>query len=171
MPNGYSVWFIPPDGIYEKLATLISSLSAQYATPRFEPHVTLVSRIFLSESKAISRTDRLAKLLHPLLLTSGRICVGDEYFKSLFISVRKTGPLQDANLKARKIFNQPEDPTFSPHLSLMYGKLDTERKEKIFSAGAIRARFQFRTKKVHLVLSSSGMPVTEWRRVREFILT
>lgn len=169
-PKEYSLWIIPPEGIFEKLAAIISRLSKQHATPSFEPHVTLLGDISLPEEKVLSKTSELASLFSPFPLRLTTVGYLSAYFRSLFINVEKTEKIMEVQQKARTLFHRESDPAFFPHLSLMYGDFLAETKEGIISEIGADFHLTFEVSSIHLVLCSSNIVPDNWRKLRPFIL-
>ncbi|KAF9589163.1 hypothetical protein IFM89_019479 [Coptis chinensis] len=53
--KSYSVWAIPPDHITERLNKIMLHLRSEFSSPEFEPHITLVGAIELTESDAVKK--------------------------------------------------------------------------------------------------------------------
>lgn len=166
--TGYCIWFMPTGCLYKRLSALISRLSRQHATPHFEPHVTLVSDIFLPKEEVIFMTTKLARALAPVEISLRKIGYANEYFRCLFIEAKKTKTLVKANKIARSVFNMELDSEYMPHLSLMYGEVSTDEKERIRADVGPRFDIRFTTKRIHLVSASSKMTCQEWRRLKHF---
>lgn len=163
--EGYSIWLIPTDEIYQKLAEIISQLSDKYSAPNFEPHLTLIGDLRGSEEEIISKTSKLADLLKPFEIKLKKADYLDEYFRCLFIRAEKTRELIQASDVAREIFNRKSDPDYMPHLSLMYGDINPEIKEKILANLGKEFNLSFEIKSIHL-FSTTG-EVKDWYKVKE----
>ncbi len=88
------------------LIATTADLSKTYHGPLFEPHVTLLGDLLGSEDEITAQTLRLAP--YDIQLTfSG---YEDYYFRCLFLRVRETQPVMEANAQARAIFNREADP-------------------------------------------------------------
>jgi len=166
--EGYSIWLMPKGEVYRKLAEIISQLSKKYSTPNFEPHFTLIGDLLGSEEEIISKTLKLAGQLKPFEIKLKKADYFDEYFKCLFIRAEKTKEIIKANNIAREIFNLNSDPEYMPHLSLMYGNLSSETKEKILADLGKEFNISFEVKSIHL-FSTTG-EVKAWSKVKECLL-
>ncbi len=170
MTEGYSFWLMPSGEIYKHLSGLITTLSKTYSTPRFEPHVTLLGDIFLTEEEVLSRASQLTRLVKPFTVKLKKVDYLNEYFRCLFVRAEETDELSRANLYAREIFNRQRDPKFMPHLSLMYGDFPTEEKRQIVAKMGNPFNSQFDVKSIHLYLASSRDPIKDWKILKEFPL-
>jgi len=90
----YSLWFIPSGGIYDNLANMISWLSKKYSAPCFEPHVTLLGNLTLSEESILLKMSQLVDLINtPLKISLTTASYSDEFFRSLFVKVEESEEL------------------------------------------------------------------------------
>ena len=157
---------MPSGQPFEGLSRIILDLSGEYASPGFDPHVTLLGGLTGSEKKITSRAEQLVRRLRPFTIKLTTVDYLDEYFRCLFIKAEETPPLLAAHRIAAEVFGRQPDSPFMPHLSLMYGHLERELKQEIAARMDHRFDPAFEVNCVHL-FSTSG-EVKEWYRVREF---
>jgi 2'-5' RNA ligase len=163
---GYALWLMPAGQTYRDLARMILALSRRHSTPRFEPHVTLLSGIALRESGAISRTAVLAGRLAPLEIRAEAVDFTEDYFRCLFFRVVPTNAVSKARASACKVFGPRDPQPYSPHMSLLYGNLPLEVKKRMASRPS--ASWSFQASRIHLYRVEG--PVEAWRRVGSFSL-
>lgn len=166
--NRYSLWLMPSGKIYTRLSSIISKLSRNYKTPDFEPHVTLLGGLMGAKEEIIGKTSNLTGHIKPYQLTLTKVDYLDEYFRCLFIKVKKTKLVIDANLEASNFFEYKQYQAYLPHLSLMYGNLPTEVKKEIITKIGKSFAISFKATSIHL-FSTQGEPA-DWYRVKEFPL-
>lgn len=159
---------MPSGKAHHQLKEIISSLSEKYQSPDFEPHVTLLESMKESEEKMILETSKLADFIKPYRINLGLVDYLNIFFRCLFIRALKTREVMNANLKTREIFNRKDDPEYMPHLSLLYGNLDTETKKKIISEIGNKFEIGFDVNSIHLFLTEDEPE--NWTRVKEFDL-
>ncbi|GAK60296.1 2 3 cyclic phosphodiesterase [Candidatus Vecturithrix granuli] len=164
----YSIWILPPEPVFDRLAQIITQISKQYSTPSFEPHVTLLGNLSLLEQEVSSKTQQLANFLKPFTLHLTTAGLLNEYFRSLFINIEKTEELMEAHQKARTLFRSGREPEFFPHLSLMYGNFSREIKEKIIAEIGKDFQIRFEVKDMYVTLCSSNIALKDWRRLAQF---
>lgn len=152
--------------ISSTLKRTLSKLSKTYNTPYFEPHVTLIW-MNCSKKEAIQKTAKLASTIKPYTIELENTDYLDKYYQSLFVKVRKTPEVLDANLHARKIFGQETNPKYMPHLSLIYGNFSEERKTAIIKKIA-KPSGSFLVQEIQL-FSIAG-EVKDWHRIKVFHL-
>ena len=162
-PSHYSLWLMPTGEVRERLAGTILNLSRQYATPAFEPHVTLASGITGPAGEVASKMRRLAKSVAPFTVRLTKVDGLEEYFRCLFVRVAPTHPIMSANERAREAFHLERQAGFMPHLSLLYGRLPADMKERIIALLGPQSRLDFKVSRLHLYLIK-GQPAA-WRRI------
>lgn len=167
--TSYSLWLSPDAASAATFAQLIEALSHRLGTPRFQPHMTLSGVANTTETDAIARSKRLAAQLAPVpihLIGAGHT---DAYFRCLFLRAEKTPPLLAAHRLASAEMQQPVDADFMPHLSLVYGILETSVKEKIIEEIDAHLPQNFIADSVNLCIVAG--PPAEWRLLGPFFLT
>ena len=167
-PSHYSLWLMPTGEVRERLAGTILNLSRQYATPAFEPHVTLAGGIAGQAREITSKMKDLARRIPPFTIRLAAVDGLEEYFRCLFVRVAPTHPIMTANKAARELFRIEEKRAFMPHLSLLYGSLPSSLKEKIIASMAGQFELEFKVSSLHLYGIRSEPAA--WRRVARFSL-
>jgi 2'-5' RNA ligase len=165
----FSLWLIPQGRVRKDLENLITELSVQYATPKFEPHVTLIGELAIPEQEAVTKTRCLSKMLKPFTISLKKVACLGEYFRCVFIKADKTEGLMNAHQDARALFKQEEDDKYMPHLSLVYGDLTLPQKEQIIKNIGQETRVNFKVDRITLYYTC-GQP-QNWYRILETPLT
>lgn len=127
----YALWLMLPEEAHQRYAALIETLAREYATQRFEPHITLLGDLRGEEHVLAQQTGQLARELEPFevrLLEAGG---EEETYRCLYVFVALSRALEHARTRARERFGRRIETGFVPHLSLVYGALDEYEKEKI----------------------------------------
>ena len=130
---GYALWLLPEDQTLKHFQDKITELSERCNTPEFEAHITLLSGLSGDESTLIQATTDLAAQTDPIEIKITRAGYRESYFQNLFVHIEETQSLKKIREKAFSVFNHEEleDKTFMPHVSLLYGHLAAEEKERI----------------------------------------
>jgi len=160
---GYALWLMPSGEVRQRLAGTMLELSRQYGTPAFQPHVTLAGSIVGPAREVTSKMKDLAKRIPPFTVRLTTVGGLEEYFRCLFVRVEQTHPITSANAAAQEIFRLPKQPAFMPHLSLLYGSLPSNEKERIIAALDHRFELEFKATTLHLYLIKREP--ANWRRV------
>ncbi len=167
-PHVYSVWLQPSGEVRAELAGIISRLSREHSTPLFEPHVTLIGELEGQEQDLLSQTEQLARQLRPFVVQLGDVGCLDEFYRSMFIYVKKTEPVMTANAKARLVFRRESDAEYMPHLSLLYANMPQAIKETLVAQIGKTFRQTFSVDRLHLV--STYGDTKDWYHLGAFAL-
>lgn len=163
--KGYALWLMPDQPMFIRLAREVSRLSRQLSTPRFEPHITLLSRISQPEGTALRRSTRLADSLRPFRVVLADVDHLDEFFRCVFATVRPGKAILNARLAACRAFARQHEP-YVPHVSFVYGGLPAGSRKEI--AGSL-GQFPGQGFEVHrLALYRVNGPVRQWKCIETF---
>lgn len=131
MHPAYTLWLLPDAHAYERLDRLITGLSSRHGTPRFAPHVTLLSGILDAEPEALLKTERLARQVEPVRASLTRIEYLETYYRCLFFRTDDSAELLGLRARAEALFEHSRVEPFIPHISFLYGSLPVFSKEAI----------------------------------------
>jgi 2'-5' RNA ligase len=162
----YSLWLMPTGEVYERFAQLMRRLSAKHVAPEFPPHLTLLGGIIGQRREVLCISASLAACIRPFTIRLGKIDYLDEYFRCLFVLAARTTPLLNAHRVARDIFGHRREPSFMPHLSLLYGDFSRSVKEAAVAELGPRLDLDFKVRTV-VLYSTRGEP-RRWRCVAKF---
>lgn len=159
--RGVSLWLVPEGEAQAALARLIADLASRCGTPPFDPHVTLLAGLGLPAGEVVRRAGTLAldALVLALRPPEGRA----EPFRCLYLPVIQTLRLLHTQAVARSAFGVQDEGPYEPHLSLVYGRLDEDRKSKL--AKEIAADVPPPVRFAALEVVKTEGPVGEWRRL------
>lgn len=157
---------MPEGETAERLARWIGRLAKRYRTARFAPHVTLLSGLSGEAVALRERTRAAAAELAPFDARLDAFDGRDEHFRCLFVRVAEPAALAAAHATAARAFGRAPDPSFLPHLSLVYGTLAPESKRDVEreAESLLDVRFEARS----LRLWSTAGPVSSWRELGAF---
>ena len=165
--KGYALWLTPDQPMFSLLKREISRLSRQLSTPPFEPHITLMSRIFLPEGRVLRRSTRLAGCLRQFKVELADVDCLDEFFRCVFVTVHPCKAILKARLAACRAFGRQCSP-YVPHASIVYGWLPADRRKEV--AGGLR-QFPGRAFEVRkMSLYRVNGPVRKWKCIETFDL-
>lgn len=169
MKKEYSIWAIPSSKAYERLSEVIYFLSKKYYAPIFEPHITIIGGLKGEKNNLINKTEELASKINPYKAELTQISFLNDYFKSLFVNVRKTQEVIRPNFKAERIFNKKSCSEYMPHLSLIYGYLPNKTKSEIINDLGKKFNIEFDVKKFSFFLT--GENPHQWDKIQDFKLS
>jgi 2'-5' RNA ligase len=166
--RGLSLWLMPHGSVRDDLNALIARLAERLGTETFEPHVTLLPGVTGPDAKTVDQARGLAAELRPLVLDPAELDGLDAHFRCLFVRMASSPNLRDAHARAARRFGREPDPSFDPHLSLVYGTVDDAAKAALKEELAVGATKPFEARRLH-VWRTEG-EVGGWREVAAFDL-
>lgn len=165
----YSLWLRPFGDIAFSLEQRIRKLSEKYGTPRFKPHVTLLGSIEKGKTELIQLTDTLASSLSPFEIVLTKAGYSDSFYQSLFVKVEPGEELLTARQRAEKLFGYDSEASYLPHLSLLYGDLEREEKERILNVMGREFHLRFPINSL-LLIRTDGLP-DKWEHVHTAVFS
>jgi 2'-5' RNA ligase len=108
--------------------------ASQFKTPPFVPHVTLLAGFEEPVEEVIAKTKMIATTLRPYRFKVERIAVKPLFFQCIYALMEKSEDVMHANSIARKFLGREHEPSYMPHLSLVYGNHLTEEEKKIIAS-------------------------------------
>ncbi len=166
--KGYSIWLMPRGKTYDDLSDLLRRLSRQFNSPTFEPHITLISGLEESIEEVKVKTKQLANNCGSSTIEFSNFGFSGEYFKSLYLNVKYSEELFTAYDETNKIFDRLNPPPFQPHLSLFYGNMNQNEKDKIILENKNLLDISFEVNQLNLY-STKGFS-SDWFRIDHFEL-
>jgi len=141
----YSLWLKPTrnSGSHALLHSTIGALARQInqeggharPAPLFEPHHTLLGLISgMSLEEVKTRVHTLVGQLgcRSIAVEMSGLGKGTFFHQCVFVTVKPTPELLDANAKAREVMGPPSSTsTYMPHISLLYADLSDEAQDSI----------------------------------------
>lgn len=167
LANSYYLWLMPQKEMYDEFQKIIQDLSEAYGTPAFELHVTLVSGLSGNENHLVKKIDAFVHGKHSLSLTMKGIDYIHGFFTALFLNIQNTPEIDQLNTQARKHLKPLGQGLYHPHLSLLYGDITSQEKERIIANLNLSSK-TITLDKLKLVKGHSD--VTQWRAIREWSL-
>ncbi|KAI5659820.1 hypothetical protein M9H77_28613 [Catharanthus roseus] len=128
--NVYSVWGLPPVELRPRLKKLMEGLRSEFGGPEFEPHVTVVGAIDLTEREA---RDKFKKACDGLKLYNAkveRVATGSFFYQCVYLLLHPTSEVVETSEHCCGHFGYMRSTPYMPHLSLLYGDLSEEEKQK-----------------------------------------
>ncbi|XP_020105371.1 cyclic phosphodiesterase-like [Ananas comosus] len=104
----YSVWALPPEDVRGRLKRLMATLRSEFGGPAFDPHITVVGATRLHPAAAVEMLRSAAAALSP----------------------DPSPEVVEASAHCCRHFGYQSSTPYMPHLSLLYGDLTDEEKER-----------------------------------------
>jgi 2'-5' RNA ligase len=162
-----AIWIRPTGDALERIQKVMRLAHQESGRPQVPPHVTLLTGAETTRANAELKLKHLSARLRPFTLKLGNIEWRDDYFRCLYATVELSPELAAAQRDAYDEFDMKPAPPFEPHLSLLYGKVDEALKKQIAAEAGGRLEVAFEVRALHLVNSTSGVPVSQWHTLVE----
>ncbi|MCX8056562.1 MAG: hypothetical protein N3F03_02995 [Ignavibacteria bacterium] len=131
--KGNSIWLMFDKHSEALLQKLIEDLSKQFNTPSFKPHLTLLPAIEFDEN-LVDRFSKFTQEIFPIELEVLGINTSNEFYKSIFLEIKKTNQLENIYQRSLEIFKDGKtNSKFEPHISLFYSYHSIEVINKIIN--------------------------------------
>ncbi|XP_073061352.1 cyclic phosphodiesterase-like [Primulina eburnea] len=125
----YSVWALPPEESRPRLKKLMEGLRSQFGGPEFEPHVTVVGSISLTESEARDSFTKACERLEAYDARVEKVATGTFFYQCVFLLLHPTPQVVEASAHCCATFGYKNSTPYMPHLSLLYGDITEEEKK------------------------------------------
>lgn len=167
LAHSYFLWLMPQKEIADTFQEIVQNLSETYGTPAFEPHVTLVSGLSDNDDRLVKKIDVFARGKPKYSVTTKGIDYIHGFFTALILNIQNTPEIDQLNTQAREHLKPFGQGPYHPHLSLLYGDITSQEKERII-AGLNLAGQAITLDKLKLVCGH--LDVEQWRVVGEWSL-
>ncbi|KAJ6420876.1 hypothetical protein OIU84_028286 [Salix udensis] len=128
--NDYSVWAIPPEAVGEKLKNLMGALRSEFGGPEIPPHITVVGATSLTEQDAVEKFRSACEGLKAYHAMADLVIAGAFPSQCLYLLFHPTPEVMDASAHCCRYFGYKRSNRYMPHLSLLYGTLTKDEKNK-----------------------------------------
>lgn len=81
----YSVWAFPPEELTPRLKKLMDGLRSEFGGPQFEPHVTVVGAISLTESEARDKFNQACEGLKAYSASVEKVATGTFFYQCVYL--------------------------------------------------------------------------------------
>ncbi|XP_061356400.1 cyclic phosphodiesterase-like isoform X2 [Gastrolobium bilobum] len=126
----YSVWAIPPEDERARFTKLMSALRSEFDGPQFEPHITVVGAISLTADEALTKLRSSCEGLKAYNVTVDGVATGTFFFQCVYLLLNPTPQVVETSTHCCSHFGYKNSTPYMPHLSLLYGDLTDEEKQK-----------------------------------------
>ncbi len=165
--EGYHLFFEPGGEVGEMLTRTVEALAGEYGGPIFAPHLTLLATIPEDEEELLAqKAQLLADKLSPFTLTLNGFGAEETYFRTLYMTVQNAEEVAECHQMARSVFCGEDASVYMPHVSLLYGLYDTERKQESIASLQFLSPVSFEVSSFTLWHTPGATDV--WKRIGEF---
>ncbi|KDP21161.1 hypothetical protein JCGZ_21632 [Jatropha curcas] len=125
----YSVWAVPQEDVAERIKKLMDGLRSEFGGPQFEPHVTVVGAISLTEQDALDKFRSASDGVKAYTATVDRVVTGTFFYQCVYLLLHPTPEVVEASESSSGHFGYKRSTPYMPHLSLLYGDLTDDEKK------------------------------------------
>lgn len=126
----YSVWALPQQDLTPRLKSLMGGLRSEFGGPEFEPHVTAVGAISLTESEARDKFAKACQGLKAYNASVEKVETGTFFYQCVFLLLSRTPEVVEPSAHCSSHFGYKSPTPYMPHLSLLYADLTEEEKKR-----------------------------------------
>ncbi|KAM3306789.1 cyclic phosphodiesterase-like [Capsicum chacoense] len=127
----YSVWGLPSEEVSNRVKKLMNGLRSEFGGSQFEPHVTIVGAIKLSEEEARDKFRKgCGEVKKVYSGTVEKVDVGTFFYQCVYLLLHPTTEVVEASARCCRSFGYNSSSPYMPHMSLLYADLTDEEKKK-----------------------------------------
>lgn len=160
----YSIWINPQGSAQNELTQIIQTLAKEYHGPIFSPHLTLCGGLESTDDEVEEKAFKAVKNISPFSLEFGPVEFSTTYFQCVLIRIKTTAKLVNTHLALKKSFGIEEEHVFMPHISLLYSKMDMEKREQAAQSVQVKTK-SFTANEITITRADSPDPQT-WKVVK-----
>ncbi|PHT49450.1 Cyclic phosphodiesterase [Capsicum baccatum] len=127
----YSVWGLPSEEVSNRVKKLMNGLRSEFGGAQFEPHVTVVGAIKLSEEEARDKFRKgCGEVKKVYSGTVEKVDVGTFFYQCVYLLLHPTTEVVEPSARCCRSFGYNSSTPYMPHMSLLYADLTDEEKKK-----------------------------------------
>jgi len=162
----FAIWFLFGKEDCRYLEHIIKDLAKQHNSPFFIPHITVYGLVNTNLETIDNLILESIKGVKPFLVEKNSIGYSDDFWKTLFIEIKQNLYLNSINEKLTNGLSKFSNYEFSPHISVIYKKMNDNKKK--FMAQNLNVKNDFLVSKI--VIHEFSNNVEDWKIVKEYDL-
>jgi hypothetical protein len=162
-----SLWIRPQGAALEEIQRAMRRARERCGGPPAHPHVSILGGIELPADEAKRRLERLADGFLPFSVRLGRLDWYNEYFRCFFARVEAGPELLSLYRRAQEVFEINPRDAYEPHVSLIYGEVDEQKKKDLAVDLGGMLDVSFQANGLCLVDATGDVPVEQWHAIFE----
>ncbi|CAN4091885.1 unnamed protein product [Withania somnifera] len=174
----YSVWGLPSEDVSNRIKKLMNGLRLEFGGPQFEPHVTIVGAIRLSEEEARDKFRKGSQEGVKVVYTGvvEKVDVGTSFYQCVYLLLHPTTEVVEASARCCGSFGYNSSSPYMPHLSLLYAELTDEEKkkaqEKAYTLDESIGNLSFQITRLALYRTDTeDKSLKSWEKIEEYNLS
>jgi hypothetical protein len=166
----YSIWLLPAEDDYDRLARIVDELAPLFRTPPFPPHVTVQGDLPKRLADVSGAARQIASTLPAQRWPVRGIEMSDHHFRTLYAAFDGTELFPPLLERAATLTGTRDGLSPFPHLSLAYGPLDPLRKQALAAEVAEGLPRHLAFDRLAVAISGKTVPIPSWRALETFAL-
>ncbi|GAB4827129.1 hypothetical protein Ancab_034017 [Ancistrocladus abbreviatus] len=173
----YSIWALPPEDVLDRVKKLMAPLQAEFGGPEFEPHITFIGAIWLTEEEVHRKFKAACEGIKPINVTSEALTYGPSFWTTLYIKLNFSHELRETVEHFWKHFEWKPSFAYNPHLGFLYhetlpeeGRKKAQQRALELDAGIATLSFPI-TRVVLYKTDATDLTTKSWKRLVEVDLT
>ncbi|GMH19439.1 hypothetical protein Nepgr_021280 [Nepenthes gracilis] len=173
----YSIWALPPEDVLERVKKLMAKLREEFGGPEFEPHVTIIGAIWLTEEEVHEKFRAATEGVKPVTVTSEALTYGPSFWTCLYVRLHHSHELKHLVENFWKHFDWKPAFTYTPHLGFLYHETLPEEERKraqekalVLDEGIATISFPI-TRVVLYKTDATDLTTKSWKKLVEVDLT
>jgi 2'-5' RNA ligase len=126
-----SFWLIPSEEDRVFFQKIIDTLSLEYDTPSFTPHVTIYSGEYAPDESPAELIEKVTQEIQPFSLKVDKLLYTEEFTKTLFVQFQSSEILRKISQNLQSRSKNSSNFELNPHLSLIYKQMSEETKKNL----------------------------------------
>ncbi|CAH9114263.1 unnamed protein product [Cuscuta epithymum] len=127
----YSVWGLPPEDVTARMKKLMEGIRSEFGGAQFEPHVTVVGGMRLTEREARDKFRKACVGLKPYGATVSKVATGPFFYQCVFLLLHPTPEVVETSDHCCSHFGYQRPSAYMPHVSLLYADITDEEKKSV----------------------------------------
>ena len=160
----FAIWLLPNKDDTNYLSDIIHELSYKLNSPEFSPHITVYGIVKTNQGILEEAITNILKNLKPFIVKKSRVKHSDFFWKTIFIDITPNRELNFINSKLSNYLSKYANYDFSPHISLVYKKMEIHERIKIIENLSLKDKFTIG----NIAIQKYSDNVNEWKIVRNY---
>jgi 2'-5' RNA ligase len=166
----YSLWLLPERAMQERMAALVATLAPRFATRAFPPHVTVQGDLRHRLKDMTAAATALAQGMAVQRVRVRGIEQSMHYYRAFYLAFDGFEAFAPLVQRSAQRFGTEHGLSPFPHLSLAYGTLGSDAKDRLATEFAAHVPLEMVFDRLAISLSGDGVGIASWRVLQTFAL-